>query len=141
MSNKWSRVSLRLRSEVLKAEDIELAIGETASRRVNPGDQVSERSSQAGVHAAALCTFDMPVARSEEMQVHLEALSGFLIRHDDAIRSLRSACKLSIWIGYASGTGQGGFVIPQPLLDRFSECKADMFVNLFPPEDPEPESR
>jgi hypothetical protein len=132
--NRWVKLTLRFASGALSAERMESAIASKATTTANVGDPVSARSPTAGTHKQALCIFDCPVSDDAPLDEHVKWLGEFLERHRSGIESIADRCAVDVRIGFSSGSGQGGFAIPFESLLALGRLKADLLVDLYPPE-------
>jgi hypothetical protein len=132
--NRWVKLTLRFASQRLSAERIESAIASKATITANVGDPVSARSPAAGTQKQALCIFDCPVSDDAPLDEHVKWLGEFLERHRSGIELIADQCELDVRISFSSGSGQGGFAIPSESLLALGRVKADLLVDLYPPE-------
>lgn len=134
-NGRWTKLTLRVASTVLTAQEITNAVSAKPTSSVNAGDQVSARSPGAGIHDRAMCFFDCPLSGEETLDEHIDWLVKFLRKHGPGIERVADKCELSVRIGFSSGSGQGGFVLAADTLAVLGRFSADMFVDLYPPGD------
>jgi hypothetical protein len=132
--NRWVKLTLRFASGTLPAERIESAIESKATMTANVGDPVSARSPAAGTQKQALCIFNCPVSTDAPLDEHVKWLDKFLEQHRSGMESIADQCSVDVHISFSSGSGQGGFAIPSESLLALGRLKADLLVDLYPPE-------
>ena len=134
-SNRWTKLTLRVTSNVLTAEEIANGLSAKPTLSVNKGDQVSARSPGAGIHGRAMCVFNCPLSSEATIDEHLDWLVQFLRQQASGIEAVADKCEFDVRIGFSSGSGQGGFVLAADALAVLARFGADLFVDLYPPED------
>lgn len=67
------------------------------------------------------------------MEEHLAVLLEFAESRADALRALLPDCRMDIFCGFSSGSGQGGFSLSPQLLRRLADLPLTLGLDLYPP--------
>jgi hypothetical protein len=130
----WSKASFRVVSASLTAADISNRLGLAATRAHEAGERVSSTSGSP-VHREAGWFLESGLDDREPMDRHLVALLDQLEPRVDRLRDLASECRMDLFCGFSSESGQGGFILSPGLLERLARIPGEgLVLDLYPPE-------
>jgi hypothetical protein len=130
--DRWETAALRIFSETLSVEEIATAIKYKATQSYEKGKPVSMRSPHV-LRTKSAWILDSEVGQDHGLSTQLDWLVTFIESRLDAFTLLLSTCKLDLFCGFSSGTGQGGTVLDKALLARLGRLGLDLKIDLYPP--------
>jgi uncharacterized protein DUF4279 len=134
MSEKWSRASLRLVSEVLPPDAISDALGTEFDHSYRLGDQVSPKNSPWVLRNKHGCFLESGLPSDQPLPDHLISLAGKIRPFAMKLVNIRDRVDADVFCGFASSNGQGGFTLTPDLLASFVEWNLPLTLDLYPPE-------
>jgi hypothetical protein len=129
----WASASLRINSKTLSAQEIEKALGATATKKFEIGDLVSKRNPTLK-RSESLWLLDSGIATSMRLEEHLIPLLAFMEEKRQALAAIRSQCEVDLFCGYSSESGQGNMVLTAKTLERIASLHVDLCIDLYPPQ-------
>lgn len=134
---KWTAVCLRIVSSELTCGDITSQIGLQPTKCHEKGTLASPRNPRSHRLESSAWILDSGLEDGADAKQHFEALLTLIEPRSDKLAVLRSSCRIEFFIGYWSGNGQGGFVLPADLISRLASLSIDWSLDLYPPTGPE----
>lgn len=134
MSDKWSRCSLRISSAERTCGSISELLQTKPSFSADRGDPVSRIVKDSAARDLSTWILESGVGSTHPLEEHLSSLVDFIDAHADALRDLSDDCALEIVCGFASGSGQGGFVVGHDVMQKLAAVGIDIVMHLYPPE-------
>ena len=129
---RWTKLSLRVTSERLTADEIVTALGDAPASKADRGEQISRRSPQAGVHKSSWCIYDCPLASHDTPEKHLDWLTGFVRQHEREFESLKDDCEVDARLSFSSSSGQGAFALDGSVMSLLGRFGIQLHVDLYP---------
>jgi hypothetical protein len=129
---KWSSVAFCAHSVTLLPEQMEAVIGIPPTRSHKIGEPRSMRTN-GGVYDRHYYSIQSTISDTEPLDKHIEQILSMLERRVDRVKQLASGASFSLFCGFSSGNGQGGFVLSPLLLSRVAELGLEMVLDLYPP--------
>jgi hypothetical protein len=135
---KWARASLRVFSDTLQASDITTLLGMEPSRSYFKGQPVSSRNPKT-LRRKSAWIFKSGLEQDPDLAAHLRRLLDFIEPRLDRLDTLRETCRVDLFCGFASESGQGGTTLDSALLARLGRLRLDLTMDLYPPASIEPD--
>jgi len=131
---KWYKVSLRLSGEELDLRATTAALGlepdvtGRAGEHIGGNPRYAEYETNLWVYSY---TEDDGVRFSDQLEEFVTRIEG----RAAAVRALtaRPGVVAELFLGFSSGSGQGGFTLPASLLARIAALGIDLSLDLYPP--------
>lgn len=130
---KWSSAAFCAHSDTLSPEQMEAIIELPPTRSHRIGEPRSKRTNR-GAYDQHYYSIQSTISDSEPLDKHIEEILSMLERRMDRVKQLASEASLSLFCGFSSGNGQGGFVLSPLLLSRLAELGLAVVLDLYPPE-------
>ncbi len=127
----WVKLTLRIASEVLSADEIQTRLNDVPSETIRKGEPVSKRNPHGPAHRESICFFESPRPEDVSPEEHLTWLFEFCDRHRAELHSLAGACTTEAWLGYGSDNGQGGFSLTSQQMAKLGSMGVDIVVDLY----------
>jgi hypothetical protein len=128
----WTRLSVRVESSSLPAQQIAERVGRPPSRSANAGDLGGPRS--AAVHDRASCVWNSPVEPKDRPQEHVRWAIELLRSAHSALLPVAGEIAVDIRVSYSSSTGQGAFALTGHDLTALGALGVQLNVDLYPEE-------
>lgn len=130
---RWSKAGFRVFSAVLTSAEIAQRLDLQPTRAHEAGDPVSSRRAEP-LRKESVWILESGVPDTEAMAVHLARLLELLEPRVDRLAALASLCGMDFFCGYASASGQGGFILGGDLLTRLGRIPGGgLQLDLYPP--------
>jgi len=94
---------------------------------------MSVRNPAGPIRQAHLWIFSSGVAKKKDLSQHLKKLAKFIEKKSPELKQLRSNCEIDLFCGFASESGQGGFILEPDLLKQLIIFPVDIVIDLYPP--------
>ena len=130
-NSKWFKAALRISSQTLEPKEIGEILGLSATRIHEKGSLRSPRLTI--VWKDAFWSFSSPLSSRIEMGEHLKFLLDLLESKTEALKQLSENCKIDLFCGFSSGSGQGGFELDIVTLSRLAKLNIPIELDLYPP--------
>jgi hypothetical protein len=85
------------------------------------------------VWPTSLWALNSPLSDQNGMADHLRFLLDLLEPKMDALKKLFEECKIDLFCGFSSGSGQGGFELDPVTLSRLAKLCIPLVLDLYPP--------
>jgi hypothetical protein len=128
---KWSRVSLRIVSDVIDPVGIGKKLGLEPTKTHVKGSLRSTRHS--ATWPSSLWLLNSPLSDQSDMADHIRYFLDLLAARVHALEALTANCKIDLFCGFSSGNGQGGFALDPHTLSRLAALKIPVVFDLYPP--------
>jgi hypothetical protein len=129
----WASASLRIHSKTMSAQEIEKALGATATKKFEIGDPVSKRNPTLK-RSESLWLLESGIATSMRLEEHLIPLLDFAEENRRALGAIRSQCEVDLFCGFSSESGQGNMLLTADTLERIASLHVDLCIDLYPPQ-------
>jgi Domain of unknown function (DUF4279) len=130
----WTRVTFRASSPSRTAEELARIVGITPTRSVAKGEPVTRRTPNAPIRKSSGILLESGVSEHRHAEAHLEALLTVLEPLQSRLEALPADVTTDLFIGFSSGSGQGGFFLSPGLLRRLAHLGLALVTDLYPPE-------
>jgi len=131
---KWSSAAFVAMSVHLTPEQMQSVIGLPPSRSHKIGDPVSKRR-KAPTRDRHYYSIQSKSNEVDGMEVHIGEILALLEPRAEFIKKLASEAELSLFCGFSSGNGQGGFSLSPGMITRLSNLGLEVIFDLYPPSD------
>lgn len=132
ISDKESKVTLRISSSAHSLLELIDIIGENPSRGYEKGDLVSSKSATPRYREESLWFLDSGLSKDFTIDEHLLKVTEFIESNCDKLKSLISkGCDIDVYCCFTSFNGQGGFVLTSDIIKKFSVLPIDMVFDLY----------
>jgi hypothetical protein len=131
-SEKWTTASLCIYSETISPEEITARMGVPASRSHQKGQPVSSRTPSV-LRRESNWILVSPLEDTQDLASHLRWLADIIEPRIEVLRALLPKCKIKLFCGFSSDSGQGGTVLDSALLARLGKLPMDLTLDLYPP--------
>lgn len=122
---KWTRGSFRVTSSELTSDEVSQELD------IEPTDLDEHKAGR------TIWILESGLSSSNTADEHIDALLTRLRPRAEALRGLKGHC--DIFLGFASGNGQGGMVIPPRVLGELAALGIELVLDLYPPEQSGPD--
>jgi len=78
-------------------------------------------------------SLNSPLSEQRGMADHMQYFLDLLEPKMRALERLATDCKIDLFCGFSSGSGQGGFVLDPLTLSRLAALKIPITFDLYPP--------
>jgi Domain of unknown function (DUF4279) len=129
---KWATASLRIFSEARTVSEITDVLGIAPSRSYMKGDPVSSARPPV-VRSQSAWIYESGPGRSPDLATHLNFLVDFIEPRLEVLKMLLATCRVDLFCGFASESGQGGTTLDNVLLARLGRLPFDLTIDLYPP--------
>ncbi|MGZ4954580.1 DUF4279 domain-containing protein [Methylobacter sp.] len=131
-SEKESKVTLRISSSVHSLLEIIDIIKEQPSKGHEKGELVSAKSLTPRYREESLWFLDSGLSKSSTIDEHLLKICEFIDAHFDNLKSLASiGCDISLYCCFTTFNGQGGFVLTNEVIKKFSALPIDIVFDFY----------
>lgn len=130
-NRKWTRVALRIFSEEISSREIEAMLGIRGTRRHEKGDIRSSHHCE--MWNEAFWSLQSPLSDDRAFSEQVTSLLDALDPRIEVIRVLSEKCRIDLFCGFSSGSGQGGFSLDVALLERLCKFGVPLVLDLYPP--------
>ncbi len=137
---KWSKGSIRIMSQAVRASEISARLGLTADAEFERGSLMSPRNPASARREGSVWVLRSGLPDDRDLAEHVRALVGLVDGCREALGGLSDDCDLELLLGFGSENGQGGCVLPADLLADVAGLGLDIVLDLYPPEASEPVS-
>ncbi|MFJ4598106.1 DUF4279 domain-containing protein [Kitasatospora sp. NPDC088861] len=129
---KWSAGSLRITSWTVRASEISVRLGITPDHEYERGSLSSPRNPLSRRRGAAVWILKSGLDNDRWPEEHVAELLRRLVGKHDELASLAADCKLELFLGFGSESGQGGCALPSALLREAGDLGLDIALDLYP---------
>ena len=134
-SKKWSSASLRISSELTNPTEITACLKcQPTSTRVK-GQRVVPNHPNSYVMPRHSWTLDSGLDESLPLELHIAKLVEMIEEKQTVFKQLLQTCKIDIFCGFGSESGQGGFSLSPELFKRLTLLPIELVLDLYPPSD------
>lgn len=140
-NEKWHQLSLRLFGDLLPVSTISAAL-RLPAKYIGIKDEPRQGNPKYARHETNIWTHSSTDDARTPFEVQLEQLVAHLETVAEPLRNFLSipGVEADLFLGFSSGSGQGGFSITPSLLQRIARLRIELTVDLYPPtiddEDP-----
>ncbi|MFJ7258128.1 DUF4279 domain-containing protein [Streptomyces sp. NPDC098085] len=131
-SSKWSAGSLRITSWTICASEISVRLGIIPDHEYERGSLSSPRNPLSRRRETAVWILQSGLDNDRRPEEHVAELLLRLAGKHEALASLAAYCKLELFLGFGSETGQGGCALPSALLRKTGDLGLDIALDLYP---------
>ena len=131
-SDRWSKATLRISSQVLEPAEIGTRLGLLASNIHKKGDLKSGRVRIPWKES--LWRLESPLGDGSDMAEHVSWLLDVLEPKLDLLKQLAESCRIDLFCGFSSSHGQGGFTLDSRLIGRLAKLDLPINLSLHPPD-------
>lgn len=135
---KWVRASLIIFSEQTSVKKICEMLNVKPTRTANKSERYSKRNPLSGIREDNFWLLESDLCECCDINTHLEYLLSVIRNNNDSILKLMETCDISIFIGFASTNGQGGFSLMPKILEELSFYNIILDFDLYPPSASQP---
>ena len=134
-SKKWSSASLRISSEFTNPTEITACLKyQPTSTRVK-GQKVVPNHPKSYVMPRHSWTLDSGLDKSQSLELHIAKIVELIEGKQTVFKQFLQTCKIDIFCGFASESGQGGFSLSPELLKRLTLLPIELVLDLYPPSE------
>ncbi|MCK9620235.1 MAG: DUF4279 domain-containing protein [Methylobacter sp.] len=131
-TEKESKVTLRISSSMHSLLEIIDIIGEIPSKGYEKGDVISAKSLTQRYREESLWFLESGLHQSATIDEHLLKVSEFIDTHFDKLKKLISiGCDITLYCCFTTYNGQGGFVLTNEIIKKFSTLPIDIVFDLY----------
>lgn len=130
---KWSAGSVRITSRTLDAKEITARLGIDPDHEFEKGSLTSPRNSRSLRREANVWMRRSGLGNDRWLDEHVATLVKLFDGSRKVLSQLASDCDLLLILGFGSENGQGGCVLPAPLLLEVAGLGLDVVLDLYPP--------
>ena len=130
---KWTRASLRIFSEQTSICEICDMLNVKPTRIAYKGEHYSKKNPLSEIRKDNLWLLESDLSESCDINTHLEYLLSVIRNNSNSILRLIDTCDISIFVGFASKNGQGGFSLRPKILGELSFYNIIIDFDLYPP--------
>ncbi|MCU1641386.1 MAG: hypothetical protein JWN03_1661 [Nocardia sp.] len=130
---KWSTGSIRICSETVSASEISARLGITADRQFERGSLMSPRNPASARRKSSVWIRQSGLTNDSDLADHVRALVGLVGGCREELARLSVDCEMDLFLGFGSGNGQGGCVLPGGLVADLAALGLDIVLDLYPP--------
>jgi hypothetical protein len=98
------------------------------------GELASARNPKSARRAENIWIRESGLPDDVPLQEHLEAIASFVASREEALASLADDVTYTVWLAFASESGQGGFALDPESFQILSRLRIGLVVSLYPPE-------
>jgi hypothetical protein len=129
---KWNKASFRVLSLSLTCSEITEMLGTQPTWCMDKGDLLYPKA--AGNRAEhSLWNKESGLEDACPLDEHVSVLVDFVEGRLEKLRQMSPRCWFSIFCGFSSRSGQGGFTLESSLLLRLTMLPIDLILDLYPP--------
>lgn len=132
MEENWNTASLRIGSKTMSAAQITDIMGVKPTQSYEKGTPLSSRNPKSAVRDETLWIKESGLDSSVGLNTHIASLISLIENKVDIFKELLPNCHIEIFCGFASQSGQGGFVLDAALLKRLTLIPLDITLDLYP---------
>ncbi|MFB8003918.1 DUF4279 domain-containing protein [Nocardia sp. NPDC056000] len=129
--------SIRIWSEAVSASEIAARLGITADRQFERGSLMSPRNPASARRKSSVWIRQSGLSNNSDLADHVRALLGLMGGCREELARLSVDCEMDLFLGFSSGNGQGGCVLPADLVADVAALGLDIVLDLHPPAAPE----
>ncbi|MFJ4657451.1 DUF4279 domain-containing protein [Nocardia sp. NPDC088792] len=133
---KWTAGSIRLSSRTVSAGEISARLGIMADEQFERGSLISPRNPAGARREYNVWIRRSGLANDSDLADHVRVLVGLLDGRRAELAALSVDCDVEFLLGFGSGNGQGGCVLPGSLLADIATFGLDIVLDLYPPGAP-----
>jgi hypothetical protein len=122
---------LRIFSSELSSREIETILSIRGTRKHEKGE--IRNPGHPGAWEESFWTLESSLNDESTFPEHAASLLSTLEPRIEAIRLLSKKCRIDLFCGFSSRSGQGGFVLDVPLLNRLCKFGVPLVLDLYPP--------
>lgn len=130
---KRTTLHFRISTKRRSVAEISALLGAEPTDSADRGTPYSKRSPDSPLRDASVWLMGSQVSPDVSPEEHFRSLLKFLHSKREALDVLRSDCEMDICCGFASETGQGGFVLTHDVLTAIGQFGLDIDIELYPP--------
>lgn len=124
----WAQASLRIFSDSVTVEWITEQLGIEPDVGGNAGEPGPGRSTR----KTTLWGLKSGLSNDHLLNDHINQILARLEGHHPALAAIAEQCRLEIFAGVFSDTGQAGEILPWQTLKALADCKIDLDLDLYP---------
>ncbi|GIG64724.1 DUF4279 domain-containing protein [Phytomonospora endophytica] len=134
-STKWSAGSILITSRTVSPDEISERLRLLPDEQFERGSLTSPRNPSSARRDSNLWARKSGLGSDADLAEHVGALVQLVTGCRDELRLLSVDCDLKLFLGFSSDNGQGGCVLPAPLLAEIGALGFDVVFDLYhPPE-------
>ncbi|MFD8425418.1 DUF4279 domain-containing protein [Streptomyces sp. NPDC059466] len=131
---KWSAGSIRITSRTVTVGEISGRLGIPADQQFERDSLMSPRNPTSARRETSVWLRRSGLPDDSDLTDHVRVLVTLVDGHREELASLSTDCDLELRLGFGSENGQGGCVLPAPLLAEVGALGLDIVLDLYPPE-------
>ncbi|MEV1068776.1 DUF4279 domain-containing protein [Streptomyces sp. NPDC050263] len=135
---KWSAGSIRITSRTVRADEISARLGIVPDEQYEQGSLSSPRNPGSRRRETSVWIRRSGLGNDSGLEEHVAALVRLVNGRREELTRLSVDCDLELCLGFGSENGQGGCVLPAPLLTEVAGLGLDVVLDLYPPTAPTP---
>jgi hypothetical protein len=131
-SEKEFKVTLRISSRVHSLLEIIDILGKKPSRGHEKGEVISAKSLTPRFREESLWFLESGISKNSSIDEHLLKITEFIDNNFDSIRNLTLiGCDISLYCCLTTFNGQGGFVLTNEVIKKFSALPVDIVFDFY----------
>ncbi|MFE4546952.1 DUF4279 domain-containing protein [Streptomyces sp. NPDC056785] len=131
---KWSAGAIRITSRTVTVGEISGRLGIPADQQFERDSPMSPRNPTGARRETSVWLRRSGLPDDSDLTDHVRVLVALVDGHREELASLSADCDLELRLGFGSEKGQGGCVLPAPLLSEVGALGLDIVLDLYPPE-------
>ncbi len=134
LATRWSAGSIRITSRTVAAGEVSRRLGITPGQQFERDSLMSPLNPTSARRDTSVWLRRSGLPDDTGLVDDVRALVALFDGRREGLASLLDDCDLELRLGFGSEDGQGGCVLPAPLLSELGALGLDVVLDLYPPE-------